>query len=102
MEERFEADVKTLPVRVKTLSGWVSLRPNPDPTCVFDDRALRIYIYRPTLMAEAFLEATSIEPISKMTTIARITKNDTQRQRAEDYMNELIRVYNEGCQRGEE
>lgn len=95
MEERFEADVKTLPVRVKTLSGWVSLRPNPDPTCVFDDRALRIYIYRPTLMAEAFLEATSIEPISKMTTIARITKNDTQRQRAEDYMNELIRVYNE-------
>ena len=46
-------------------------------------------------MAEAFLEATSIEPISKMTTIARITKNDTQRQRAEDYMNELIRVYNE-------
>ena len=95
LEERFEADVKTLPVRVKTLSGWVSLRPNPDPTCVFDDRALRIYIYRPTLMAEAFLEATSIEPISKMTTIARITKNDTQRQRAEDYMNELIRVYNE-------
>ena len=70
LEERFEADVKTLPVRVKTLSGWVSLRPNPDPTCVFDDRALRIYIYRPTIMAEAFLEATSIEPISKMTTIA--------------------------------
>lgn len=95
LEERFEANVKTLPVRVKTLSGWVSLRPNPDPTCVFDDRSLKVYIYRPTLMAEAFLEATSIEPISKMTTIARITKNDTQRQRAEDYMNELIRVYNE-------
>lgn len=95
LEERFEANVKTLPVRVKTLSGWVSLRPNPDPTCVFDDRSLKVYIYRPTIMAEAFLEATSIEPISKMTTIARITKNDTQRQRAEDYMNELIRVYNE-------
>ena len=46
-------------------------------------------------MAEAFLGATSIEPISKMTTIARITMSDTQRQRAEDYMNELIRVYNE-------
>ena len=61
LEERFEANVKTLPVRVKTLSGWVSLRPNPDPTCVFDDRSLKVYIYRPTLMAEAFLEGGTAE-----------------------------------------
>lgn len=95
LRERFEADVKSFPVRVKTLSGWVTLRPNPNFAGASDGRTLRIGIFRPAIMAEAFLGATSIEPISKMTTIARITMSDTQRQRAEDYMNELIRVYNE-------
>jgi len=95
LRERFEADVKSFPLRVKTLSGWVTLRPNPNFAGASDGRTLRIGIFRPAIMAEAFLGATSIEPISKMTTIARITMSDTQRQRAEDYMNELIRVYNE-------
>ena len=95
LRERFEADVKSFPVRVKTLSGWVTLRPNPNFAGASDGWTLRIGIFRPAIMAEAFLGATSIEPISKMTTIARITMSDTQRQRAEDYMNELIRVYNE-------
>ena len=95
LREHFEANVKGFPVRVKTLSGWVALRPNPNFAGASDGRTLRIGIFRPAIMAEAFLGATSIEPISKMTTIARITMSDTQRQRAEDYMNELIRVYNE-------
>ena len=95
LEEKFEADVKSLPVRVNTPSGWVSLRQNPDTTCVFDDRDLKIYIYHPSWMADAFMEAMSIEPISKMTTIARLAINDTHTRRAEDYLNELIRVYNE-------
>lgn len=95
LRERFESNVKGFPVRVKTLSGWVTLRPNPNFAGASDGRTLRIGIFRPAIMAEAFLGATSIEPISKMTTIARITMSDTQRQRAEDYMNELIRVYNE-------
>lgn len=94
-EEKFEADIKSFPMQVKTPSGWVTLHQNPDTTCVFDDRALRIYIYKPSIMAEMFMQATTIEPVSKQTTIARITLNDTQRQRAEDYLNELIRVYNE-------
>lgn len=95
LREHFEANVKGFPVRVKTLSGWVALRPNPNFAGASDGRTLRIGIFRPAIMAEAFLGATSIEPISKMTTIARITMSDTQHQRAEDYMNELIRVYNE-------
>ncbi len=94
-EEKFEADVKSLPARVKTLSGWVSLWQNPDPECVFEDRALHITVYRPVLMAEAYQKAVTIEAISKVTTIARISLEDTQRERAEDFVNELIRVYNQ-------
>lgn len=95
LEEEFEADIKSFPMQVKTPSGWVTLRQNPDTTCTFDGRALRIYIFKPSIMAEMFMQATTIEPVSKQTTIARITLEDTQRQRAEDYLNELIRVYNE-------
>lgn len=95
LEEEFEADIKSFPMQVKTPSGWVTLRQNPDTTCTFDGRALRIYIFKPSIMAEMFMQATTIEPVSKQTTIARITLEYTQRQRAEDYLNELIRVYNE-------
>ncbi len=91
----FEAEVSEFPARVETLSGWVNLTANPDSTCVLADRTLLIGIYRPSLMAGAYMGSTSIEPLSKMTTIAGITKLDTHRRRAEDYLNELIRVYNE-------
>lgn len=93
-EEPFEADIEKIPARIKTLSGWVSLRPNPYMEDLTFDKNLKISIVSPALMAEAFMSVTSIEPISKQTTIARIVMKDTERQRAEDYMNELIRVYN--------
>ena len=93
LEEEFEAEAKSLPIRVKTLSGWVMLHPNPNNT-VFDT-PVRIYIYRPSWMANAYMSRTTIEPTSKLTTMAQISMTDTRRDRAEDYMNELIRVYNE-------
>lgn len=93
LEEEFEAEAKSLPIRVKTLSGWVMLHPNPNNT-VFD-APVRIYIYRPSWMANAYMSRTTIEPTSKLTTMAQISMTDTRRDRAEDYMNELIRVYNE-------
>ena len=93
LEEEFEAEAKSLPIRVKTLSGWVMLHPNPNNT-VFDT-PVRIYIYRPSWMANAYMSRTTIEPTSKLTTMAQISMTDTRRDRAEDYLNELIRVYNE-------
>ena len=93
LEEEFEAEAKSLPIRVKTLSGWVMLHPNPNNTGF--DTPVRIYIYRPSWMANAYMSRTTIEPTSKLTTMAQISMTDTRRDRAEDYLNELIRVYNE-------
>lgn len=95
LEEKFEAEVKSLPIRINTPSGWVSLRPNPDPKVVAEDRPLRIYIYRPSWIANAYMSTTTIEPTSKLTTIAHISMSGTRPERMEDYLNELIRVYNE-------
>ena len=93
--EEFEAEAKSLPIRVKTLSGWVMLRPNPNPGIVFGDRPLLISINRPAWMANSFMSRTGLEPTSKLTTVAQISITDTRRDRAEDYLNELIRAYNE-------
>lgn len=95
LEQDFEADVKGFPVRINTPSGWVHLHPNPDPECVFDDRALRIALYRPSWMADVYREVMNIEPTAKTTTVAQISLSETRRDRAEDFLNELIRVYNE-------
>lgn len=93
LEQDFEAQIKGFPSRVKTPSGWVFLNRVEDVE--FEDRELHIVIYNPDLMTYAIMDNTTIEPISKMTTIASISLTDTQRKRAEDYLNELIRVYNE-------
>ena len=93
LEEDFEAEIKGFPVRIKTLSGWVFLKRVPDVE--FEDRPVYIKIYNPDIMTYAVMDATTIEPASKMTTIVRITLKDTNTKRAKDYLNELIRVYNE-------
>lgn len=90
----FETTVKEFPAQIKTASGVVMLTPNPG--YAFEEKkTLVISIYKPSLMAEVFMGRTTIESISKMTTIARVSMNDTQTKRAEDYLNELTRVYNE-------
>ena len=92
-KEEFEAQVRNLPARIKTPAGWVTLSLNPGQE--FEDRQLKVFIYRPSLMANAMLNATTLEPLSKTTTIASFTVQDNMPQRAEDYLNELIKVYNE-------
>lgn len=91
---KFETNVKSLPARVKTPSGWVSLRPGPG-VAEWEDRTLMLAIANPSVVADGYVSGLTIEPTSKMTTIALLSINDTQRKRAEDYLNELIRVYNE-------
>lgn len=96
LEEKFQASAHSLPARIHTPAGWVTLRPNPigDPD-ILDGRNLIVYIVPPRLMTEAYMSNTTIEPISKTTTIAQITFKSPMPQRSEDYLNELIRVYNE-------
>ena len=93
-EGKKTAEVKSFPARVKTHYGWVSLDPNPKVKN-FDTRTLFIYIYKPTVMGNVYQARTSVAPINDMTTIARLSMNETRAERAIDYLTELIRVYNE-------
>ena len=46
-------------------------------------------------MGNVYQARTSVAPINDMTTIARLSMNETRAERAIDYLTELIRVYNE-------
>lgn len=93
LNEQFEAKVSNLPTKVQTPSGWVSLRPNPKNPLVTEP--VEILIVNPEQAADVKVAQTSIEPTSKMTTIVCVTVLDTQYKRAQDYLNELIRMYND-------
>lgn len=92
-DQKFEAVVRQFPARILTPAGWVFMKRVPDVE--FEPRTLKINIYNPDVITAAMMGATTIEPVSKMTTIARVTLTDTNRKRAEDYLSELTRVYNE-------
>ena len=93
LDEEFETEVKTLPAKIQTPSGWVELRPNPENPLL--TVPVDVHIYNPERIASAMLAQTSFEPTSKLTTIVRITVLDSQYKRAQDYLNELIKVYND-------
>lgn len=93
LDEEFETEVKTLPAKIQTPSGWVELRPNPENPLL--TVPVDVHIYNPERIASAMLAQTTFEPTSKLTTIVRITVLDSQYKRAQDYLNELIKVYND-------
>lgn len=96
-DETIEQTVSSFPTNLKTPSGNVTLLPNPDPNIKFKDKALKIFIVRPKLVGDAYRSAMSIEATSKLTTIARISLDGTIPARTEDFLNELVRVYNESA-----
>ena len=96
-EEEHERTVKSFPVALQTPSGIVDLTPNPDSTIHFQDKPLRIAILPPRAVGDSYNASLSIEPISKLTTVARITLNGTKPARSANFLNELVRVYNESA-----
>lgn len=56
---------------------------------------LLAYIYNPRSTAASYRSSMSVTPTSKTTTIANITVNNEVPARAEDFINQLVKMYNE-------
>lgn len=56
--------------------------------------AIDVIIRSPFRVARVYSEALTIEPTSKTTSVARISLNNTNRERGEDFINKLIGIYN--------
>ena len=52
------------------------------------------HIFSPNAVAAAYTKALSVEPTSKLTSIAKLTLNDVNAERASDYLKQLALCYN--------
>lgn len=77
-----------LPIGVITISGIDSLPLPIEPI------KLKATISRPTAVAIGYSSALTIEPTSKTSTIAAVSLKNTNTQRAIDFINDLISLYN--------
>lgn len=94
MEEVTE-EVKSFPYTLNTPAGRLALdKGQMQP--LNPDQKLTVTILPPILVAKSCLGALSIEPTSKSTSIANISYLDINKRRGVDFVNQLVKTYNEG------
>ena len=91
--EILERDLSSLPATINTKVGTIMLAPNPGIN--MPDREMTVTIYPPLMMGRMYARALTINRSSKMTTVAILTLEDTQRDRALEYLSQIIKSYND-------
>ena len=108
----FKGSFKTLPAALKTPHGTLTFTKNMAYEQLLADKKLdmtedqvndlreqangtyTITIMSPTAVAQGYAAAISIEPTSKVTSIAQLTIKDKHQERAIDYLKQLALCYN--------
>ena len=89
----FEREVKKLPGSINTPMGVIIFQQNPGTK--WKDETLYATILPIETAARIYRKKLSASATSKTTTVASVTFTDTQVARSLDYLNELIKCYNE-------
>lgn len=85
--------IKSLPASIRTRAGIITLTAN-NGYSLRDGETETVSITSPKFCAYKYTGNLSIAPTSKTTTIAKLQLTDEIPQRAIDYLNELVTVYN--------
>lgn len=98
----FKGSFTTLPATINTPYGTLTFTQNvPEEEFIelYDlkevGRDLIVSIYPPSIVGSRYANSLSVEPTSKMTSIAQLAISDFSAERAYDYLNELSVVYND-------
>lgn len=99
-ERKEEKDFDKLPAVFPTPAGVFSFTLNDSILTEWkktrgDDVRLSAYVGSPTAVAKSYGENLSVEAASKTTTIAQIAVQNTDKQRAVDFINCLVAFYNQ-------
>ena len=89
----FEHDVKSLPGSINTLMGVISFQQNPG--IKWKDETLYATILPIEVAARMYRKKVAAGATSKTTTVAQVSFTDTQVGRSLDYLNELLKCYND-------
>lgn len=92
-KEKYEIDTKgTLPLTISTKVGKLTIFATGNK--IEDGTTYTITVTDPDALAEGYVKATTVDPVSKTTTIAHLTHNNTNTDRAVDFLTELLAQYN--------
>ncbi|MCR4994844.1 MAG: polysaccharide biosynthesis tyrosine autokinase [Bacteroidales bacterium] len=86
-------DLSSFPCVVHTKVGKIMFSRNPGYD--LPERTFHAVIYPPVLMGRTYARRLHAEPTSKMTTVAVLSIVDTSFERAQDYLAQLVKSYNE-------
>ncbi len=89
----FEGSFTTMPALMKSPFGNITFTKNPAKEMV-DKQTIIVTIYSPVAVATGYARALSVAPTSKFTSIALLTINNQNPERAYDYLKQLAIVYN--------
>ena len=89
----FDYDLKKLPGSINTPMGVIIFQQNPGTK--WQDQKLYATITPLEAAARRYRGKLSAGPTSKNTTVARVSFVDTQIRRSADYLNELLKCYND-------
>ena len=90
----FERQIKKLPGNITTPAGTVIIQQNP-ASKMADNSTLYARIMPLDVAGRIYTKKLNAAATSKTTTVAAITFTDTQVQRSLDYLNELLKSYND-------
>ena len=93
--QSLETSFKSLPVYFKTKAGVITITKNPEQEeWTLNDRRMFVTIQAPMTVATRYLNALTVEPTSKLTSIALLRIKDNNAIRAIDFLNQMSICYN--------
>lgn len=93
-EAEITANFDSLPAVLPTPIGVFSFTHN-DSTKLEKPIKLNVLIASPTVVAQSYAQNLSVSPTSKTTTIAQLSLKNSHKQRAVDFINRLVTIYNQ-------
>ena len=92
----FESVIRALPATVQTAAGTLTFTRNTNPDVVpfLKKKAMYVTVTPPAAVATRYVNAMTVEPTSKTTSIALITINDKNEERGKDFLEQLTMCYN--------
>lgn len=92
--QSFTTAFDSLPVNFKTKGGVITITENPGQTWGLNDGKMLVTIQAPMAVATRYLGALTVEPTSKITSIARMTLRNEHPIRGMEFLNQLAICYN--------
>lgn len=93
-EAEITASFDSLPAVLPTPVGVFSFTHN-DSAKLERPIKLNVWVASPTAVAQSYAQNLSVSPTSKTTTIAQLSLKNSHKQRAVDFINRLVAIYNQ-------